>query len=233
MQRKRGDKIPRAMAQADVKLEADTATIRAVETAMGQSPAVLGARARSDKELANWQAWKAKFLEVRMMGGQYYGSRAKLPNGLTLGQESFCQNIMGGMTHAEAYREAYNARNIKPAVVYQRAYLLTQSPKVQARLSELWTEREAKLSLTGAQLRLWVTERLMIEATDKNNTGSTRVRAVELVGKIGRVNLFAPEDSEGNAQHTTDKAKLEQRLKALLDQAQAEAKGKRLADYSE
>lgn len=138
----------------------------------------------------------------------------RLPNGLTLRQEQFAQNVMAGMSHAQAYRDAYNCHNLKPAVVYNRAYSVAINPRVRARTEALWAEREGRLSHTPAQLRLFVQERLHLEATNPDNPAGVRVRALELIGKIGRVKLFEPEQQEG--EKNQDVASILKRLGPLL-----------------
>jgi hypothetical protein len=91
-------------------------------------------------------------------------------------------------------------------------------------MQALWEQREGRLSHTPAQLRLFVQERLMIEALSTDNPASVRVRAVELIGKIGRVRLF---ETEGDK--PPDNQSLEQilaRIAPLIElgkQAQAQA----------
>lgn len=153
-----------------------------------------------------------------------------LPNGLTLGQESLCQNIVAGMPHGEAYREAYNAGQLKPQAVYSRLFHTLQSPRVKARLEELWREREIVASHTASQLRLFVAERLMIEATKADNPASTRVRAIELVGKLGGVGAFEIPAGEQTAA-AADKTQLMARLERMLSTAEQDAVGRKAADY--
>ena len=69
----------------------------------------------------------------------------------------------------------------------------------------------------------------MIEATNAGNTGSTRVRAVELIGKLGGVRAFE-EEGKANPGSEMDKADLVQRLSALLGEAVETKAGKAVLD---
>lgn len=176
-----------------------------------------GHRQHSEKQLQAFNRYRDRFFKDARKTFRK-PARAKLPNGLTMGMESLCQNIVAGMPHGEAYRDAYQAKNLKPAAVYSRLYHVLKHPQVQARLQELWAEREAIASHTPQQLRLFVLERLMIEATNGHNTGSTRVRAVELIGKLGGVRAFE-EEGQAKSAGALDKGELVQRLSALLGEA--------------
>lgn len=58
--------------------------------------------------------------------------------GLTAKAEKFAQEIArGGKTMSDAYRVAYNAENVRPSQVNERACRLMASPKILARVQEL------------------------------------------------------------------------------------------------
>lgn len=215
---KRGSGLPRAM----------TGTL-----ALNGQVETIEAEIASKADLANkhWKSLAAREASLLQLtkttnrGGSRGSDKSvpgKLPHGLTIRQEQFCQNIMAGMTHAQAYRDAYDCHNIKPAVVYQRAYAVKLSPRVKRRLEELWAIREARLSHTPAELRLFVQERLMIEALNPDNSGSVRVRAVELIGKMGKVALFEADKEESQENQSVDA--ILKRIKPLLDTGNALAK---------
>ena len=187
--RKRGSGLPR-MLTGSLSLNSSPQTIEGEIAAKASLPL------RHFKSQAARDASLLQLAKTTNKGGSR-GSQAsvpnRLPNGLTLKQEQFCQNVMAGMSHAEAYRDAYDCRHLKPAVVYQRAYTVVINPRVKARLDQLWVLREGRLSHTPAQMRLFIQERLHLEAVSPDNPPSVRVRALELMGKIGRVSLFTPE----------------------------------------
>lgn len=226
MKTPKGDKLTRVMG-TDINLanQASDPTkpiLEAIATAND------GHRAHTQKQLEAFNRYRERFFKDARKTFRK-PARAKLPNGLTMGMESLCQNIVAGMPHGEAYRDAYQAKHLKPAAVYSRLYHVLKHPQVQARLQELWAEREAIASHTPQQLRLFVLERLMIEATNAGNTGSTRVRAVELIGKLGGVRAFE-EEGKANPGSEMDKADLVQRLSALLGEAVETKAGKAVLD---
>lgn len=215
---KRGSGLPRAMT-GTLALNGQVETVEAE---------IAGKADLANKHFKSLAAREASLLQLAKTtnkGGSRGSDKSvpgKLPHGLTIRQEQFCQNIMAGMTHAQAYRDAYDCHNIKPAVVYQRAYAVKLSPRVRRRLEELWAIREARLSHTPAELRLFVQERLMIEALNPDNSGSVRVRAVELIGKMGKVALFEADKEESQENQSVDA--ILKRIKPLLDTGNALAK---------
>jgi hypothetical protein len=86
---------------------------------------------------------------------------------------------------------------------------------VKRRLEQLWAEREGRLSHTNAQLRLFVRDRLLIEAQDERNPPSVRVRAVELIGKIGGVAIF--ESDTGKPVDNQGANALLQRIESIME----------------
>jgi hypothetical protein len=61
----------------------------------------------------------------------------KKPQRLSEKQEKFCQNIFSGMTQIDAYRDAYDAENMKDDTVYKRACELMSDGKISGRVDEL------------------------------------------------------------------------------------------------
>ena len=67
---------------------------------------------------------------------------------LTAKQEAFCLAYIKTGNASEAYRRAYNAKNMKPATVNRRAKELIDNSKIRARLTELQSEAAEKSKLT-------------------------------------------------------------------------------------
>ncbi len=57
--------------------------------------------------------------------------------GLTPKQEKFCQNIVKGMSQADAYRDVYNTENMKEETIWSESCRMMNNPKVTARVKEL------------------------------------------------------------------------------------------------
>lgn len=94
--------------------------------------------------------------------------------GLTPKQEMFAQRVADGLTLADAYRAAYNARRMTPETIWKRASELMADGVVTGRVDELraalaekamWTREDSVRILSGI-------------AEDDEKKDSDRVRAV-------------------------------------------------------
>ena len=72
---------------------------------------------------------------------------------LTAKQERFVQNIIEGMSQADAYRAAYPNQKMSDKTVWETASKLMNNPKVVTRLNEL-RDKLASESIMTAQERL-------------------------------------------------------------------------------
>lgn len=72
---------------------------------------------------------------------------------LTTQQETFAQNIIMGMSQAEAYRNAYNTNKMTDKTVWEKASRLMATDKVRARVEELRSQ-VAKTAIMTAEERL-------------------------------------------------------------------------------
>lgn len=99
---------------------------------------------------------------------------------LTAKQEAFVQNIIQGMSQADAYRSAYSTKRMSDNAVYREASLLVASPKVAQRLTELRNEL-AKPSIMTAQQRLeWLTDLV----NDTVTPTDSKLRALDIMNKM-------------------------------------------------
>lgn len=101
---------------------------------------------------------------------------------LTPKQEAFCQAVVSGLSQADAYRKAYDARNMKPPTVQKRASELMANGEVKGRVQAL-----RKPVVTKLQYGL---EQAMTEAHDayevakKKENGGAMVAAATLRAKL-------------------------------------------------
>lgn len=72
----------------------------------------------------------------------------KMERKLTPKQEQFCQSYIETGNASEAYRRAYDAKNMKSETIWRSANELFDNPKVTARLEELQTEHRARHNVT-------------------------------------------------------------------------------------
>lgn len=70
---------------------------------------------------------------------------------LTEKQEAFAQNIIMGMSQAEAYRNAYNTKKMSDKTVWENASRLMNNSKVKARVNELRAQVANKAILTAEE----------------------------------------------------------------------------------
>ena len=135
---------------------------------------------------------------------------------LTGKQEAFAQQVAKGSVLSDAYREAYDAENMKDKTIWEEACKLAQHPKVSQRIKTIQADIEADYRTRALRREEYVLKKLQDEAEHAETDGS-RVRALELLGKT--VGLFT---DKVEIEQDTDKtaaeleADLERRLAALL-----------------
>lgn len=99
---------------------------------------------------------------------------------LTPKQEAFVQNIIQGMSQADAYRSAYSCKNMSDNAIYREASLLVGNPNVAQRLKEL-RDQLATPSIMSAQERLeWLTQLIKNE----NESTTDKLRAADIMNKM-------------------------------------------------
>ena len=99
---------------------------------------------------------------------------------LTAKQEKFVQNIIQGMSQADAYRSAYSTKNMTDKTIHEAASRLVADSKVSARLSELRGQL-TKATIMSAQERLeWLTE--LIKSDEESTTD--KLRAADIMNKM-------------------------------------------------
>ena len=150
-------------------------------------------------------------------GTKKKGASPVLPNGLTEKQETFCMSVFSGMSFSDAYREAYDASNMKAATIHRQSHELVNNSKIRARLDQLHNEREQQRRMQSLSRTDFVLKQLTEEATNTENSDGARVRALELLGKS--VALFTDKvETEDKTERDAEsiKAELEARLNRLL-----------------
>jgi hypothetical protein len=152
--------------------------------------------------------------------------REKLYEGLTAKMENFCRHVANGETVPAAYRLSYGVSpDSDPNNVYKKAHMLFKRPDIKQRIDHLLNEREHIAINDYAEIRRFVVERLQVEAMNAQSDAS-RIRALELLGKIDKVQLFNDKPvEEEKLSHRKDLTKeLESRLTRLLASRTVEVK---------
>jgi hypothetical protein len=163
---------------------------------------------------------KPKLTVVGNTGKKTTGTRKKSATntrGLTDKQEAFAQAIFEGSNFSDAYREAYDASNMKAATIHRQSHGLVNNSKIRARLDQLHQDREQQQRMLSLSRSDFVLKQLTDEATNPDNSDGARVRALELLGKS--VALFTDKvETEDKTERDADaiKAELQAKLDRLL-----------------
>ena len=99
---------------------------------------------------------------------------------LTAKQERFVQNIVKGMSQRQAYKDAYNAENMKDETIDNEAYKLFNSNEISIRYQELIDKLEDETIMTAIEKRRMLKEM----ATDKENSVTDRIKAIDTDNKM-------------------------------------------------
>tara|TARA_Y100000385_G_scaffold241997_1_gene258751 strand:+ start:1828 stop:2289 length:462 start_codon:yes stop_codon:yes gene_type:complete len=132
---------------------------------------------------------------------------------LTGKQEAFAKLVAGGAVLSDAYRECYSADTMKDSTVWSEACRLAQNPKVSARIKDIQADMEADRRTIERRREEWVLKRLSEEA-DQADNASSRIRALELVGKT--VGMFTDRIEQAETSERSA-SEIEKELKARLD----------------
>lgn len=99
---------------------------------------------------------------------------------LTPKQEKFVHEIVSGKSQADAYRSAYNTKNMSDKTIVEAASRLMADSNVSARVSELRKEL-TKETIMSAQKRLeWLTGLIGDMDVDVN----AKLKAVDIMNKM-------------------------------------------------
>ena len=145
-------------------------------------------------------------------------SGVKDEDGLTPKQAKFAANLAEGMSQAEAYRNAYDAKNMANETIHAHASRLAKRDKVAARVDALVMERMRLLETRGVSDRAKVVALLRKFAEDEARPDHIRLRAVELWGKTCGAFVEVIEDRRERPAANVA-LELERRLGALLSVA--------------
>ena len=135
--------------------------------------------------------------------------------GLTAKQRKFAENVINGMGIAEAYRNSYDAENMKPASVQRRAAELMVDGKVKACMEALAVERRRISEVTTVSDRDMLVSLLRKWSKGDESATSSQLRAAELLGKACGLYRDVVEDHRERPS-TLVAAELEARLASML-----------------
>ena len=121
---------------------------------------------------------------------------------LTAKQKQFARLVAQGITGAEAYRQSYDT-SASPKRVGDAAAALKRDPRISSEINRLTTLNEIRESHSPQQIRALVIERLQMEAMNEDNPPNSRIRALELLGKVTEVAAFT-ERREQTVVHSSE-----------------------------
>jgi phage terminase small subunit len=100
---------------------------------------------------------------------------------LTDKQEKFAQAVaLEGMSLSDAYRAAYNTKNMKDKTVNEKACLLSKQGNITARIEELRASVVSSKIMTAQKRKEWLTEVI----NDPNADMRVRLQASDQLNKM-------------------------------------------------
>jgi hypothetical protein len=134
---------------------------------------------------------------------------------LTAKQKQFARLVAQGITGAEAYRQSYDT-SASPKRVGDQAAALKRDPRISSEINRLSMINEAREYHSPQQIRALVIERLQMEAMNEDNPPNSRIRALELLGKVTEVAAFT-ERREQTVVHSSEQIRnqIMDKLKSL------------------
>ena len=141
-----------------------------------------------------------------------------LPKCMTPEQRAFCDAVLAGATQSEAARKAYR---VPKAQAGRKAQQVMRTKAVREYLARMQPLVEERVTLSAAQRKSFVINRLMEEAdpaVSKDSEAKDRIKALELLGKVHDVRLFTDAVDAAQAVRTSAeiRAELLARLKRVL-----------------
>ena len=139
---------------------------------------------------------------------------------LTPKQEKFVQALVSGMSQREAYKEAYNAANMKDEVIDVRASELLKKSKVKVRYEELVNENKEKALYTlenSINDLIWIKEKAKEDILNpkkglRQGNGTIYLNAVKELNLLN--DLYPDKKAKEESKNEKDIAKV---LKEALD----------------
>ena len=102
---------------------------------------------------------------------------------LTPKQSAFAGFVAEGTNYTQSYRKAYNAKNMSDNAISVEGHKLMKQAHIKLQVDSLKANNSTATKAHEHTRQAWILERLKEEALDMDNNASTRVRALELLGK--------------------------------------------------
>lgn len=135
--------------------------------------------------------------------------------GLTPKQRKFAENVVAGMSLVDAYKNSYDAENMKAAVISVKASELMADGRVAVCVEQIAAERRRKSEAVTVSDRDMLVTLLRKWSKGDESATSSQLRAAELLGKACGLYRDVIEDHRERPAAAVA-AELEQRLASLL-----------------
>ena len=136
---------------------------------------------------------------------------------LTQKQLNFCELICDGYTKADAFRKAYDVGvDTKEKSVHEMASKTFNNIKVMGRIKAIQNQRMEDQRMLAIKRSEFIMKQLEKEAMDLDNNSSSRIRALELMGKSSGVGLFVDKVEMKSENINMTSEELEDQLKDKL-----------------
>jgi phage terminase small subunit len=99
---------------------------------------------------------------------------------LTPKQEKFAQNIIEGMSQADAYRNSYCAKRMSDKTIIEEASKLMANPNIATRVQELRDQLANDKIMTAKERLEWLTS--LIKSDEE--TTSDKLKAADIMNKM-------------------------------------------------
>ena len=134
---------------------------------------------------------------------------------LTKKQREFARQMVLQPTKAAAYRAAYNSKG-KPSGTHAAAAKLCKDSRIALEIEAFRLAAEAEKHRTPVQIRSLVTDQLIQHAINEDVPHATRIRALELLGKLTEVASFTERRETVVHHSSTDiRARLIEQLRSV------------------
>jgi len=133
--------------------------------------------------------------------------------GMTSKMAKFADLSFSGLSDIEAYRQSYDVSGMTPRSIATKAHEVAHHPLVTSKLRELQQAREAQSILISRLGKEYVLEGIM-KIAERGDKDSTKLRALELLGKTAGIDLFRETTRVEHVNRTPED--VERELKARL-----------------
>ena len=127
---------------------------------------------------------------------------------LTQRQEKFVRALIAGKSQRQAYKEAYNAANMKDKTIDERASVLFKNDKIKTRYNELLEEHKNKALYTREEMvndLIWIKEKAKEDIKNhkkglKQANGTIFINAIKELGELNELYPSKKQDINVNGE---------------------------------